>query len=61
MTAKNNVVINYKNMNHSNSYGIIHGLQFASFVVQYYGTSVGSIGVWFTESSRNGRSSTNAK
>ncbi|KAG5896054.1 hypothetical protein JTB14_011049 [Gonioctena quinquepunctata] len=37
MTAKNNVVINYKDMNHTNSYGIIRGLQFASFVTQYYG------------------------
>ncbi|KAF6025681.1 PRPF8 [Bugula neritina] len=37
MTAKNNVTINYKDMNHTNSYGIIRGLQFASFVVQYYG------------------------
>lgn len=37
MTAKNNVVINYKDMNHTNSYGIIRGLQFASFVAQYYG------------------------
>ena len=37
MTAKNNVVINYKDMNHTNSFGIIRGLQFASFIVQYYG------------------------
>ena len=37
MTAKNNVVINYKDMNHTNSYGIIRGLQFSSFIVQYYG------------------------
>lgn len=37
MTAKNNVYINYKDMNHTNSYGIIRGLQFASFIVQYYG------------------------
>ena len=37
MTAKNNVVINYKDMNHTNSYGIIRGLQFSSFVVQYFG------------------------
>uniref|UniRef100_A0A0M3HZ85 MPN domain-containing protein n=1 Tax=Ascaris lumbricoides TaxID=6252 RepID=A0A0M3HZ85_ASCLU len=37
MTAKNNVLINYKDMNHTNSFGIIRGLQFASFVVQYYG------------------------
>lgn len=26
MTAKNNVVIHYKDMNHTNSYGIIRGL-----------------------------------
>ncbi|KAA3671445.1 pre-mRNA-processing factor 8 [Paragonimus westermani] len=37
MTAKNNVVINYKDMNHTNSYGIIRGLQFASFITQYFG------------------------
>ena len=37
MTAKNNVVVNYKDMNHTNSYGIVRGLQFASFIVQYYG------------------------
>lgn len=24
-------------MNHTNSFGIIRGLQFASFIVQYYG------------------------
>ena len=34
MTAKNNVLINYKDMNHVNSFGIIRGLQFASFIVQ---------------------------
>ncbi|KAK9710766.1 pre-mRNA-splicing factor 8, partial [Basidiobolus ranarum] len=37
MTAKNNVVLNYKDMNHVNSYGLIRGLQFASFIFQYYG------------------------
>ena len=37
MTAKNNVVIAYKDMAHTNAYGLIRGLQFASFVVQYYG------------------------
>ena len=36
MTAKNNIVINYKDMNHTNSYGVIRGLQFASFIVQFY-------------------------
>ena len=37
MTAKNNIVIAYKDMAHTNSYGLIRGLQFASFIVQYYG------------------------
>jgi len=37
MTAKNNVVIAYKDMMHTNSYGLIRGLQFASFIFQYYG------------------------
>jgi pre-mRNA-processing factor 8 len=37
MTAKNNVTINYKDMNHTNTYGLIRGLQFSSFIVQYYG------------------------
>merc|ERR1719223_264532 len=36
MTAKNNIVINYKDMNHTNSYGLIKGLQFGSFIFQYY-------------------------
>ena len=37
MTAKNNVVIAYKDMAHTNSYGLVRGLQFASFIAQYYG------------------------
>ncbi|KAG2447155.1 hypothetical protein HYH02_007901 [Chlamydomonas schloesseri] len=37
ITAKNNVVIAYKDMSHTNSYGLIRGLQFASFIIQYYG------------------------
>ena len=37
MTAKNNIVIAYKDMAHTNSYGLIRGLQFASFIAQYYG------------------------
>ncbi|ONI18565.1 hypothetical protein PRUPE_3G223400 [Prunus persica] len=40
ITAKNNVLLCYKDMNHTNSYGLIRGLQFASFVVQYYGLVV---------------------
>ncbi|KAJ2393526.1 pre-mRNA-splicing factor 8, partial [Coemansia sp. RSA 2611] len=37
MTAKNNVVISFKDMNHVNAYGLIRGLQFAPFIFQYYG------------------------
>jgi hypothetical protein len=37
ITAKNNVVLTFKDMSHTNSYGIVRGLQFASFVTQYYG------------------------
>lgn len=36
MTAKNNVVINFKDMNLTNLYGLIHGLQFSSFIFQFY-------------------------
>ncbi|CAI8601093.1 unnamed protein product [Vicia faba] len=35
VTAKNNVILSFKDMSHTNSYGLICGLQFASFVVQY--------------------------
>lgn len=37
ITAKNNVVCAYKDMMHTNSYGLVRGLQFASFIFQYYG------------------------
>jgi len=37
VTAKNNISISFKDMMHTNNYGLIRGLQFASFVVQYYG------------------------
>ncbi|KAF5094028.1 hypothetical protein D0Z03_002214 [Geotrichum reessii] len=37
VTAKNNVNLSYKDMNHVNQYGLIRGLQFSSFVMQYYG------------------------
>jgi len=37
MTAKNNVSISFKDMMHTNSYGLIRGLAFSSFIVQYYG------------------------
>jgi hypothetical protein len=34
ITAKNNIVIAYKDMSHTNGYGLLRGLQFASFVTQ---------------------------
>ncbi|KAI9476840.1 NUC071 domain-containing protein [Coemansia mojavensis] len=40
MTAKNNVVLSFKDMNHVNAYGLLRGLQFAPFVFQYYGMIV---------------------
>jgi pre-mRNA-processing factor 8 len=41
MVAKNNVYdINYKDMAHTNKYGLIRALQFASFIVQYYGLAL---------------------
>lgn len=36
ITAKCNVSINYKDMSHINQFGLLKGLQFASFVYQYY-------------------------
>ena len=40
ITSKNNVQLNYKDMNHTNSYGLVRGLQFSGFVFQYYGLMV---------------------
>ena len=37
ISSKNNVQLNYKDMNYTNSYGMIRGLQFSGFVFQYYG------------------------
>lgn len=37
ITAKNNIGLTYKDMSHVNKYGLIRGLQFSSFVFQYYG------------------------
>ena len=37
ITSKNNVNLSYKDMNHINQFGLLRGLQFASFVYQYYG------------------------
>lgn len=40
LTSKNNVSLTYKDMNHVNQYGLIRGLQFASFLIQYYGLAL---------------------
>ncbi|KAK4554222.1 pre-mRNA-splicing factor 8 [Recurvomyces mirabilis] len=40
ISSKNNVQLNYKDMNHTNAYGMIRGLQFSAFVFQYYGLIV---------------------
>jgi len=37
ITAKQNVTLGFKDMMHTNSYGMIRGIQFSSFVFQYYG------------------------
>lgn len=37
ITAKNNIGVAFKDMSHINKYGLIRGLQFSSFVFQYYG------------------------
>lgn len=36
-TSKNNIMLTYKDMSHVNAYGLIRGLQFSSFIFQYYG------------------------
>ena len=40
ITSKNNVILNFKDMSHVNKYGLIRGLQFSSFVYQYYGLMI---------------------
>ena len=51
MTAKNNVVISYKDMSHTNSFGLLRGLQFASFLGQYYGLVIDLLMLGLTRSS----------
>lgn len=38
--AKNNIFLSYKDMSHLNSVGLLRGLQFASFVFQFYGLAI---------------------
>ncbi|EAY02411.1 pre-mRNA processing 8 protein homolog PRP8 [Trichomonas vaginalis G3] len=40
MTSKNNVKISFKDMSYLNGVGLIHGLQFTSFIAQYMGLLV---------------------
>lgn len=40
MTSKNNINLTYKDMNHVNQHGLIRGLQFSSFIYQFYGLVV---------------------
>jgi len=51
MTAKNNVSVTFKDMMHMNSYGLIRGLQFASFVFQYYGLIIDLLVLGLTRAS----------
>ncbi|KAG0700703.1 NUC071 domain-containing protein [Suillus ampliporus] len=37
ITTKNNTVLTYKDMAHTNAFGLIRSLQFSAFVFQYYG------------------------
>ncbi|CAN6636566.1 pre-mRNA-splicing factor 8 [Trichomonascus vanleenenianus] len=37
IASKNGISVTYKDMSHLNRYGLIKGLQFSSFVYQYYG------------------------
>jgi pre-mRNA-processing factor 8 len=37
MSGKNNVSIAFKDMMHTNSYGLIRGVSFAAFIAQFYG------------------------
>ena len=51
MTGKNNVQIAYKDMMHSNTYGLIRGLQFSSFMCQFYGLMVDLLMLGLTRAS----------
>jgi hypothetical protein len=36
MATKNNVVISFKDMSHTTSFAVLMGLQFTSFIIQFY-------------------------
>ncbi|KAF5798074.1 putative ribonuclease H-like superfamily, RNA recognition motif, spliceosomal PrP8 [Helianthus annuus] len=52
MCSKNNVVLSYKDMSHTNSNGPMRGLQFASFVAQYYGLVLDLLFLGLTRASK---------
>ncbi|KAG1808408.1 NUC071 domain-containing protein [Suillus subaureus] len=37
ITVKNNMVLTYNDMAHTNTFDLIHSLQFSAFILQYYG------------------------
>ena len=52
ITAKNNTVLTYKDMAHTNAYGLICGLQFSAFIFQYYGLVLGLLDLGLQHGSR---------
>ena len=40
LVSRNNVSISFKDMNHTNSYGILHGFQFSSYLIQFWGLAL---------------------
>lgn len=59
ITAKCNVSINYKDMSHVNQYGLLKGLQFASFIFQYYALATDLMILGIDRASELAGSSTN--
>jgi len=51
ITGKNNVNISFKDMNHTNYFGLVRGLQFASFIFQFYGLVVDLLVLGLTRAS----------
>jgi pre-mRNA-processing factor 8 len=51
MSAKNNVVVAFKDMMHTNSHGIVRGLAFTSFLYQYYGLVIDLLVLGLTRAS----------
>ncbi|KAF9645836.1 hypothetical protein BDM02DRAFT_3119597 [Thelephora ganbajun] len=43
ITAKNNTVLTYKDMAHTNAHGLIRGFQFSALVFQHYSLATDSL------------------